>query len=56
MRLADETAHRELDDLFDAALNPDIQCWQLGGDGSWTRGGDVDYQAERLRRINELAE
>jgi polyphosphate kinase len=56
MRIADETAHRELDDLFDAALAPGIRCWQLGGDGSWTPGGDVDYQAERLRRINELAE
>jgi len=56
LRVSDEVAHRELDDLFDAAMAPGIRCWELDGDGSWTRGGDVDYQAARLRRIGESAE
>jgi polyphosphate kinase len=55
LRVSDETAHRELDDLFDAAMTPGVRCWELGGDGGWTRHGDVDYQAERLRRIGESA-
>jgi polyphosphate kinase len=56
LRVSDETAHRELDDLIDAAMAPGVRCWELGGDGSWTAGGDLDYQAERLRRINESVE
>ena len=56
LRVSDEVAHRELDDLFDAAMAPDVRCWQLDGDGSWTRRGEVDYQAERLRRIGDSAE
>jgi polyphosphate kinase len=56
LRVSDEPAHRELDDIFDAAMAPDVRCWELGGDGGWTRHGDVDYQAERLRRIGESAE
>jgi polyphosphate kinase len=56
MRVADRTAHRELDDLFDATLAAGVRCWELGGDGTWTRHGDIDYQAERLRRVGEPAE
>jgi len=37
-------------------LAPGIRCWELDGDGNWTRIGDVDYQAARLRRIGESAE
>ncbi|MCW2634700.1 MAG: ppk [Blastococcus sp.] len=55
LRVSDEIAHRELDDLFDAAMAPGVRCWELGGDGAWTAGGDLDYQAERLRRIDESA-
>jgi polyphosphate kinase len=56
LRVSDEVAHRELDDIFDAAMAPGVRCWQLGGDGAWTREGDVDFQAERLRRIGESAD
>ena len=56
LRVSDEVAHRELDDIFDAAMAPGIRCWELDGDGNWTRSGDVDYQAARLRRIGESAE
>ena len=56
LRVCDETARRELDDIFDAAMAPGIRCWELGGDGNWTHDGDVDYQAARLRRIGESAE
>jgi polyphosphate kinase len=56
LRVSDEVAHRELDDIFDAAMAPGIRCWELDGDGSWTRIGEVDYQAARLRRIGESAE
>ena len=34
--------------MFDAAMAPDVRSWELGGDGSWTRTGERDYQAERL--------
>jgi polyphosphate kinase len=41
--------------MLDAAMAPDVRSWQLGGDGSWTRTGDVDYQAERLAQVGEHA-
>jgi polyphosphate kinase len=56
LRVSDEVAHRELDELFDAAMTPGVRAWELDGDGTWTRSGDVDYQAGRLRRISESAE
>jgi polyphosphate kinase len=55
LRVCDEPARRQLAEMFDAAMAPDVQAWQLGGDGSWTRGGDVDYQAERLSQVGEHA-
>jgi polyphosphate kinase len=56
LRVTDEVAHRELDGIFDGAMAPGVRSWQLDGDGSWTRGGEVDYQAERLRWIGDSAE
>jgi polyphosphate kinase len=55
LRVSDEVAHRELDEIFDGAMAPGVRSWQLDGDGRWTRGGEVDYQAERLRWIGESA-
>jgi polyphosphate kinase len=55
LRVCDETAGRELGRMFDEAMAPEVRSWQLGGDGDWTRTGDVDYQAERLAEVGEHA-
>ena len=55
LRVYDETAQRELDAMFDDAMAPDVRCWELGGDGGWSRAGDRDYQAELMARAGELA-
>jgi polyphosphate kinase len=55
LRVHDETARRELDDIFDTAMAPGVRCWELQGDGGWTRSGDQDYQLDRLERVGELA-
>ncbi len=55
LRVCDETARRQLADMFDEAMAPDVRSWQLGGDGGWTRTGDVDYQAARLAQVGERA-
>jgi polyphosphate kinase len=56
LRVCDETARRELDDMFDRAMEPDIRCWELQGDGSWIHVGERDYQAELLQQVvGELA-
>ncbi|HYH72662.1 MAG TPA: RNA degradosome polyphosphate kinase [Nocardioides sp.] len=55
LRVCDESASRELAGLFDKAMAPDVRSWQLGGDGSWTRSGERDYQAERLAEVGEHA-
>jgi polyphosphate kinase len=55
LRVCDDTARRELARVLDEAMAPDVRSWQLGGDGSWTRTGDLDYQAERLAEVGEHA-
>jgi polyphosphate kinase len=55
LRVCDEAARRELTHIFEAAMAPDVTSWQLGGDGSWTRTGKRDYQAERLAEVLEHA-
>jgi polyphosphate kinase len=55
LRVSDDTAHGELDEMFDAAMDPAVRCWELGGDGSWTRAGERDSQASRLAQVGELA-
>ncbi|MGZ4565508.1 MAG: RNA degradosome polyphosphate kinase [Blastococcus sp.] len=55
LRVSDDTAHRELDEMFDAAMDPDVLCWELGADGGWTRMGERDSQAMRLAQVGELA-
>jgi polyphosphate kinase len=55
LRVCDEAARRDLTTIFDEAMAPGVRSWQLGGDGGWVRTGDLDYQAERLAVIGELA-
>jgi polyphosphate kinase len=55
LRITDETARRELDDVFDSAMADDVRCWELQGDGSWLPSAGRDSQAERLERMGELA-
>jgi polyphosphate kinase len=53
LRVCDETARAELQSIFDAAMAPDVRCWELGSDGSWRPSGERNYQAERLERSGE---
>ena len=53
LRVSDEVAHRELDDLFDAAMAPGIRCWELDGDGGWHRvptTNGIDAHRELMER------
>jgi polyphosphate kinase len=45
LRVGDETAQKELAAVFDAAMAPGVQCWELGPDGGWERRHGTDYQA-----------
>jgi polyphosphate kinase len=55
LRVCDETARGELAHILDEAMAPDVRRWQLGGNGDWTRTGEVDYQAQRLAEVGENA-
>ncbi|TFV69566.1 RNA degradosome polyphosphate kinase [Blastococcus sp. CT_GayMR19] len=55
LRVCDETARTELQGIFEAAMAPDVRCWELGSDGSWAPTGERDYQADLLRRAGEHA-
>jgi polyphosphate kinase len=55
LRVFDEAARRELHHIFEMAMAPGVRCWELGSDGHWTRMGEHDYQAERMREVGELA-
>ncbi len=44
LRVCDDTAERELQRIFDAAMADGVRCWELGSDGAWTRTGEHDYQ------------
>ncbi|MFL6095503.1 MAG: RNA degradosome polyphosphate kinase [Blastococcus sp.] len=54
LRVCDEAARADLQRIFDAALAPDIRCWELGRDGSWTPIDGRDYQVAQLERVGEL--
>ncbi|MGY1682669.1 RNA degradosome polyphosphate kinase [Geodermatophilus sp. SYSU D01176] len=45
LRVCDDTAQRQLQDVFDAAMADGVRCWELGSDGTWARSGEHDYQA-----------
>jgi polyphosphate kinase len=55
LRVNDPVAQRELQRVFDAALAPDVRSWHLAADGSWTRTGERDHQAELLADRGEHA-
>ncbi|WP_448640622.1 RNA degradosome polyphosphate kinase [Geodermatophilus sp. URMC 63] len=55
LRVCDETAQRELQAVFDAAMAPGVDCWELGPGGTWTRSGDRDYQAGLMAAVTEHA-
>jgi polyphosphate kinase len=46
LRVCDDTARAQLQKIFDAAMAPDVDCWHLSSDATWTRSGTRDYQAE----------
>jgi polyphosphate kinase len=48
LQVCDDTARQELHATFDAAMAPDVRCWELLGDGRWERTGTRDYQAELM--------
>jgi polyphosphate kinase len=56
LRVCDDTARRELQAVFDAAMAPGVRCWELGPDGAWTRTGERDYQARLMRAVTEHAD
>jgi polyphosphate kinase len=45
LRVCDDSAKRELQTVFDAAMAPGVRCWELQPDASWERSGQRDYQA-----------
>jgi polyphosphate kinase len=55
LRVCDETARTQLHEILSGAMAPGVRCWELGSDGSWTRTGDRDFQAQRLREIGKPA-
>ena len=42
VRVSDPVARAELDHVLTAAMSPDVDAFELAGDGTWTRrtGGD----------------
>ncbi|SFO37607.1 polyphosphate kinase [Geodermatophilus obscurus] len=55
LRVCDDTAQRELQGVFDAAMAPGVRSWELGPDGTWVRSGTDDYQARLMRAVTENA-
>ena len=56
LRGCEEQARHELQAMFDEAMAPGVRCWELGAEGSWTRIGERDYQAELMERAGEQAD
>jgi polyphosphate kinase len=54
LRVCDQTARDELHRNLDAAFAPDVRCWELGSDGSWTHLDGHDFQAAQLERVGEF--
>jgi polyphosphate kinase len=55
LRVCDEASRAELHTIFQAAMAPDVRCWELGSDGSWAPTGERNYQAALLQRAGEHA-
>jgi polyphosphate kinase len=52
LRVCDDTAERQLQHTFDAAMAEGVRCWELGSDGAWTRTGEHDYQAALMAAVD----
>jgi polyphosphate kinase len=55
LKVCDDTARAQLLEVLDAALAPGVRCWELGRDATWTRIGEIDYQAQLMARAGEHA-
>nr|WP_301546692.1 RNA degradosome polyphosphate kinase [Gordonia sp. X0973] len=60
VQVSDPRLTRQLDEIFESALDPRTRCWVLGNDGKWTAspGADVevrDHQTELMTRYRRLA-
>ncbi|OMQ14937.1 RNA degradosome polyphosphate kinase [Modestobacter sp. VKM Ac-2676] len=55
LRVNDPAAQRQLQQVFDRALAPDVRCWELSADGTWTPTGERDHQLELLTGRGEHA-
>lgn len=61
VRVTDPVARAELDHVLTAAMGPDVDAFELAGDGSWTRrtsdsqGARVHLQELLLRRVGGTA-
>jgi polyphosphate kinase len=55
LRVNDASAARQLQRVLDLDMAPDVRSWQLAGDGSWSRTGTRDSQAELLATRGENA-
>ena len=55
LRVNDPAVQRQLQRVLDAALAPDVRCWRLAADGTWTRSGERDSQAEQMAGRSENA-
>ncbi|TWH73941.1 RNA degradosome polyphosphate kinase [Modestobacter roseus] len=55
LRVNDPAAQRQLQQVFDGALAPDVLSWELSADGSWRRCGQRDHQRELLTGRGEHA-
>jgi polyphosphate kinase len=51
LRVCDDTAERQMQHTFDAAMAEGVRCWELGSDGAWTRTGEHDYQAALMAAV-----
>ncbi|MGY1711045.1 RNA degradosome polyphosphate kinase [Geodermatophilus sp. SYSU D00758] len=51
LRVCDESTQAQLEDVFDAAMADGVRCWELGGDGTWRRTGERDYQAALMAAV-----
>jgi len=59
-QVRDPRLTKQLDEVFDSALDPRTRCWVLGRDGSWTAspgaGAEVrDHQTELMTRYRRSA-
>jgi polyphosphate kinase len=55
LRVMDETAQAHLEAVLDAATAPDVRCWRLAADGTWSRSGERDLQAELVAQAGSGA-